>query len=368
MRVLLTGGGTGGHIYPGLSLWNYFLEQQPNAEVLYVGTDKGLEKDIVARTGLPFRTVPAAPLRRELSLKAVSTALETWKGYRAARKLIRTFRPDVVLGTGGYVTLPVIYAAAKERIPTVVWEANARPGLTNQLCARKAHAVAVCFSGGERFFPRGTKLVMTGNPRGSEVLRVPLEAVEEGKRAHHLRPEQKLIVGYMGSRGAETVNRIMADLMPRFAEKPDWKLIWVTGDVHYDTFVKSVQKPPHNVEIVPFLHDMPSVLASASAVLTRAGGATLSEVCSLGLGAVLIPSPYVTANHQEENAKRLADEGAAVMLREKELTEDKLWGALERVLDTEDGETMRENAKKLATPAAVADLYRLLMEAYEASK
>lgn len=363
MRILITGGGTGGHIYPGLSLWNYFQTMQADATVLYVGSERGLERGIVTRAGLPLETVPAAPLRREVSLAAVKTAWTTYRGYRVAKGIVRKFQPDIVLGTGGYVTLPVIYAAAKARVPTVVWEANARPGLTNQLCARKSYAVAVCFSGGERWFKRNTRLVVTGNPRGCEVLMVKPQDIAQSQQVYRLRPEQKLIVGYMGSRGAETVNEIVRGLVPRFAGKPGWRLLYVTGEAHYTAFVEAAGTLPHNVEFVPFLHDMPSVLHAASAVLTRAGGATLSEICALGLAAVLIPSPYVTANHQEENARRLVAEGAAVMLHERDLTVNTLWASLERVLETEAGTAIRANAKKLAAPNAVADLYDLLMEA-----
>lgn len=366
MKVLVTGGGTGGHIYPALIVWNYIKRQHPDAEVLYIGSEQGLEKDIVQRENIPFATIPAAGLKRELSLKALKTAFTTFRGYRAARRLIRRFKPDVVLGTGGYVTLPVIYAAAGRKVRSVIWEANARPGLTNQLCARKASAVAVCFPGGERWFPKGTRLVLTGNPRGSEVLDVPHEAVLEAKKKYDIKENRKLIVGYMGSRGAETVNQVIGEVIPRFANKPEWQLLYVTGSAHYDEFAGKLEKLPHNVQVVPFLHDMPTILPSAAAVLTRAGGATLSEICALGLASVLVPSPYVTANHQEENARRLAEAGATVMIVEKELTPDKLWTTLEEVLDTERGDELRKNARQLATDNAVKDLYKLVMEAIEA--
>lgn len=362
MRILVTGGGTGGHIYPALNVWNYILRQHPEARVLYIGSESGLEKDIVPRTGIPFETIPAAGLRRELSLRAAKTAWATLRGFRRAKKLIRKFKPDVVLGTGGYVTLPVIYAASRLKVPSVIWEANARPGLTNQLCARKAKAVAVCFPNGERYFPKGTRLVLTGNPRGSEVLEVSAEDVALAKQKYHIRDGRKLIVGYMGSRGAETVNQVVSELVQRFVRKRDWQLIYVTGSAHFDEFMSKVGQLPDNVQVVPFLHDMPGVLSSASAVLTRAGGATLSEICSLGLASILIPSPYVTANHQEENALRLVEAGATMMLRERELTVEQLWQTLEIVLDTDRGDELRQAARAMATDHAVVDLYKLVME------
>lgn len=367
MRVLVTGGGTGGHIYPALTMWNFIHRQHPDAQVLYIGSDKGLETEIVPRVGIPFAAIPAAGLRREISLRAVKTAWITWRGYRAAKRLVKTFRPDVVLGTGGYVTLPVVYAAAAFKCPTVVWEANARPGLTNQLCARKAQAVAVCFPGGERFFPNGTRLVLTGNPRGCEVVEVPAAQVTKAMKEYHIRRDRKLILGYMGSRGAQTVNQVIQELIPRFAAKPEWQFLYVTGTAHFEVFTAKVAKLPHNVQVVPFIHDMPSILPLAEAVLTRAGGATLSEICALGLASILIPSPHVTANHQEENAKRLVEGGAAKVIREQELTPDRLWSDLEEVLDTEVGQRLRDGAKRMATPTAVDELYQLLMTASASS-
>ncbi|WP_067931574.1 undecaprenyldiphospho-muramoylpentapeptide beta-N-acetylglucosaminyltransferase [Alicyclobacillus kakegawensis] len=368
MRMVITGGGTGGHILPGLALWRYVKAQHPDAELLYIGSEHGLEKGIVTRAGLPFATVEAAGLRRQVSVDAVKTVLVTYRGYRQALSRLRAFRPDVVVGTGGYVTLPVVFAASRLRIPSVIWEANARPGLTNVVCARKADAVAVSFAGTERWFQRAPKVVLTGNPRASEVLGVSSQALREARVKYGVDGRSKLILVYAGSRGAETVNDVMLTLLPRLSSRPQWQLFYITGQAHYDKVSSGAGSLPANVRLFPFMDDLAALLPQADVVVTRAGGATLAEVCSLGLASILIPSPYVTANHQEENAKRLVEQGAAVMVREAELTAERLWDELVNILERGVGERVRERARRLATPRAVEDLYQLVMEVQETGR
>jgi len=363
MRLILTGGGTGGHIYPGLTLWNHVQQHEPSSEVLYIGTERGLEGDIVRRAGLPFKTIRAAGLKRQLSWQALRTAVETYRGYWQAKRLLREWRPDVVVGTGGYVTLPVVYAAAALGIPTVIWEANARPGLTNQLCAKKASAVAISFADSAKWFSGAKTVRMTGNPRASEMLLVEPSRIADAESRFHMDGKRRLIVFFAGSRGAETVNEVLLRLLPKFFERPDWHLLYVTGEAHYERICSQAPKELANVDLVPFIYDMPAVMKRADVAVTRAGGATMAEICALGVPSILIPSPFVTANHQEENARRLADQGAACMLKEAELTPERLWQELSTLLDTETGPIMRDRALQAATPNAVADLYALVIEA-----
>lgn len=362
MRVVLTGGGTGGHIYPGLTLWHYIGQQETDSKVLYIGTERGLEADLVPRAGLPFTTIRAAGLKRQWSLRALRTFVETYQGYRQAKKLLREFRPDVVVGTGGYVTLPVVYAASALKIPSVIWEANARPGLTNQLCARKADAVAISFAGSEHWFPGAKRVKFTGNPRASEVLHVDSGRIESAREQFHIDGQRRLIVFFAGSRGAETVNEVLLQMLPRFASRADWHLLYVTGEAHFSHIAARIQGL-ENVEVAPFVYDMPAVMKLADVAITRAGGASLAEICALGVPALLIPSPYVTANHQEENALRLVNQGAARMIRERDLTPDVLWQELTSLLDSGQGAILRDLALRAATPNAVRDLYQLVVQA-----
>lgn len=361
MRIVLTGGGTGGHVYPALTLWRYLQRQHPAADVLYIGTEQGLERDIVVRAGLPFVAIEAAGLKRQLSLSALRTGLSTYRGYQAAKRILRDFQPDVVVGTGGFVTLPVVYAAHQRHIPTVIWEANVRPGLTNKLCARRADVVAVSFPESAPLFGAAKKVVMTGHPRASEVLEVTADMERAARIEYGLDPRSRLIVLFAGSRGAETVNEIMLELLPRLAQQPDWQLLYVTGERHFPAIDQRATGRPDNVRIVPYVHDMPAVLRQTDVLIARAGGATLAEICAFGLASILIPSPYVTANHQEENAHRLVDHGAARMIRESDLTANRLWDELTSLLDGGDV-SVRRNARDLAAPNAVGDLYQVVLD------
>lgn len=363
MKVVLTGGGTGGHIYPALSLWQHITENQPHATALYIGTNEGLERDIVSRTELPFCAISAAGLKRQISVSAAQTVLKTWRGYRQARRALKSFSPDIVVGTGGYVTLPVIYAARSLRIPSVIWEGNARPGLTNQLCARSASAIAVVFPGSERWFGKASgRVYVTGNPRASEVLRVSPAETDMAMQKFRVRPNQKLILVYTGSRGAETVNTVIASVARKMTERPHWKLIVVTGEKHFTHVREQFGADTDNVELVPFIYNMPAVLPRVDVAITRAGSSTIAEICALGIASILVPSPYVTANHQEQNAEALAKESATVMIRESDLSADGVWRELTSLLDEGRAQHIRTNAKKLATPDAVSHLYALVLK------
>lgn len=364
MRIVFTGGGTGGHIYPALTLWKYLKSQQPDAKALYIGTKKGLEKDIVTKTDIPFISISAAGLKRQFSLAAFKTALETYRGYQSAKRILRKWKPDIVLGTGGYVTLPVVFAAHHLGIPSVVWEGNAHPGLTNQLCAKRAAAVAVSFDHTDTWLRGAKRIVLTGNPRASEVLHVSETDKKAACNQYQLSANRPTILIFSGSRGAETVNRVVVELMGQFSSRPDWRVIFVTGEKHFRSISGLLPNLPNHISVLPFIYDMPSLLPSVNVVVTRAGSATLAEICSLGVASILIPSPYVTANHQEENAKRLSEKNAAILLREQDLTKDTLWASLIHVVDNGAGQVIRDNAKRLATPNAAEDLYQLIMEVY----
>jgi UDP-N-acetylglucosamine--N-acetylmuramyl-(pentapeptide) pyrophosphoryl-undecaprenol N-acetylglucosamine transferase len=360
MKVVFTGGGTGGHIYPALSLWRYMKERESELEAHYIGTREGLESTIVGPLDLPFATVEAAGLRRQISIAAVRTLLKTTRGFFQARRLLRSWKPDIVVGTGGFVTLPVVFAARSLGIPSVVWEGNARPGLTNQLCARRCDAVAICFEESRRYFPGARNVVLTGNPRASEVVSVDVRQKREALDTYRILRDQKVILIFTGSRGSESVNEVVVRVLPKFAEHPEWRCLFVTGEKHYESFVSKLGNLPRNVSVYPFIHDMPSLLPNVDLLISRAGSSTLAEICTVGIGSILIPSPYVTANHQEANAAGLVREGAAKMIREADLTEESLWQSIVEALDDKRLADMKQRAKQFGTPDAVVRLYDLV--------
>lgn len=355
MKIAVSGGGTGGHIYPALALINEIKKQDAQAEFLYIGTETGLEQKIVTGSNIPFKSIEITGFRRKLSMENVRTVMRFLKGVQDSKKYLKTFKPDVVIGTGGYVCGPVVYAAAKLGIPTVIHEQNSLPGLTNKFLARYVDKVAICFEEARSYFPEA-KVVLTGNPRASEVMGI---SSDKAKNELGLKPGKRTVMIFGGSRGAKPINQAVIDMLPVLKEK-DYQVLYVTGEAHYESVIKEVEKigNPSNVIIKPFISNMPEVLGGIDLIVGRAGATSLAEITALGLPSILIPSPYVTANHQEVNARSLSDHGAAVLLLEKELNGAVLQKEIDRIMEGK-GRLfeMRAASKKLGMPDAAARLY-----------
>lgn len=358
MRVIVSGGGTGGHIYPALSLIKEMKKYNPQAQFLYIGTQNGLESNLVPRENIPFKTIHITGFRRKISFDNFKTVLRFVKGVSQAKKMIREFKPDVVIGTGGYVCGPVVYAATKLKIPTIVHEQNSVPGLTNKFLSRYVTKVAISFEDSKTFFPQ-EKIVFTGNPRASEATST--------KKVDRLTPlgldpckKTVLIVG--GSRGARPINDTFIESLNEVGKR-NYQFLYVTGDVHFEKVTEEVKKQgnPPNVRIEPFIHNMPEVLKNVDLIVARAGATTLAEITALGLPSVLIPSPYVTNNHQEKNAQSLVKNGAAVMVKESEMKDINLINEIDKIiLDESKWNAMRQAALQLAKPNAALDIYKLI--------
>ncbi|WP_019391728.1 undecaprenyldiphospho-muramoylpentapeptide beta-N-acetylglucosaminyltransferase [Priestia filamentosa] len=358
MKVIVSGGGTGGHIYPALALIREIQKQETNTEVLYIGSEKGLESDIVKRAGIPFRAIEISGFKRKLSFDNVKTVARFLKGVSKSKKYIKEFKPDVVIGTGGYVCGPVVYAASKLGVPTVIHEQNSVPGLTNKFLSKYVDKVAVCFEQAEAFFP-SEKVVMTGNPRASEVLN---QDGVKGKNDVGLSLNKKSVLIVGGSRGARPINDALLSVIKEAGQKP-YEFLYVTGDVHYERVVKQLEEAgaQGNVIVKPFLHNMPEVLSGVDLIVARAGATTLSEITALGLPSILVPSPYVTNNHQEKNARALSDNDAATLCLEADLTGERLLESIDEILLNEQKlKDMRAASKKLGMPNAATVLYELL--------
>jgi UDP-N-acetylglucosamine--N-acetylmuramyl-(pentapeptide) pyrophosphoryl-undecaprenol N-acetylglucosamine transferase len=360
MRIVVSGGGTGGHIYPALALIREIQKTDKNAEFLYIGTEKGLESNIVPREGIVFRSIHITGFRRKLSFENVKTIYRFLKGVRDSKKILKEFKADIVIGTGGYVCGPVVYAAAKLGIPTIIHEQNSIPGLTNKFLSRYVDSIGICFEEAESYFPK-EKVVLTGNPRASEV--IGRDGIK-GRLSAGLKINQPAVLIFGGSRGAKPLNEAVLKSLTELGSKP-YQVLYITGEVHYEEVRKEVELigNPENVIIKPFIHNMPEVLAGIDLTVARAGATTLAELTSLGIPSILIPSPYVTDNHQEKNALALSSHGAAELLLEKELTGPKLIEQIDSILmDQETLSQMKKASKKLGMPDAAARLYSLMKE------
>ena len=370
MRILITGGGTGGHIYPALALVKRIKEEQPQTEFLYVGTERGLESKIVPEYGLPFSPLKVEGFKRELTFRGLLYNFQTIRLFlqsiSKAKKIIRQFSPDIVIGTGGYVAAPVCYAASKENVPTIIHEQNSVAGITNKFLARHVSSIAICFEEARKQF-KGyeNKVILTGNPRAQEVAgMVQTDCLKQ----FGLEPSKDTVLIFGGSRGARKINDSVLENSKELLTKK-YQILFVTGESHYEAIadrwasITGEVINQGNVKIVPYIKNMPEVFASVSLVVSRSGATTLAELTSLGVPSILIPSPNVTEDHQTKNAQSLEIAGAAVLINESELNDTYLMETLdELMMNKTKREQMSRESIRLGKQNASDLLIQLMMD------
>lgn len=324
VKIILTGGGTGGHIYPALAVAERLQQLEPeDCEILYVGTDRGLEKEIVSKRNLPFRTIRAEGLPRKLSPELFHAIHASAAGCFDAHKIVKAFQPDVVIGTGGYVCGPVVLAAKLHGVPTMIHEQNAFPGITNKMLARFVDCIMVNFRESEEYFVHKDRIVMTGLPVRQEVLYTEKHI---GLQYFGFSPEKITVLVSGGSRGARSLNRAMVEAYPTLVQYPDLQIIHLTGKQDYENTIQALLQKGIDIAEYPqiviksYLDEMQYGLAAADFCVGRAGATFLAEVTACGIPGILIPYPYAAENHQEYNAKALVEQGAAYMILDKDLT------------------------------------------------
>jgi len=361
MKMIVSGGGTGGHIYPALSLVDYMEKNIKNHDALYIGTSDGLESQIVTQKGVPFQAIHVQGFKRSLSLDNIKTILYFLKAIKQSKKIIDEFKPDVVVGTGGYVCAPIVYAAHKKGVPTIIHEQNSVPGLANKFLARYVDKIAICFEEAANYFDK-SKTVLTGNPRAQEVA-----AIQPNKRLEDLGLDQSLptVLIFGGSRGALSITNAMLEALPVLADKP-YQVLFVTGKIYYDNVLKQMDTELKNhsrLRIVPYIDQMEQVLVNVDLVVGRAGATSLAEITSLGLPSILIPSPNVTNDHQTKNAQAVVQHGGATLVTDAELTGEKLVKEIDSImLNPEVCKRMAKASKALGIPDATE---RLFSEVYQ---
>ena len=314
MKIAITAGGTGGHIFPALAIINKIKSHDKNSKFLYFGTTDRMEKDIIPEKGIPYIGIQMKGLNRKNILKNITVLKIYLAAIKKAEVELKKFKPDIVIGVGGYITAPVLVAANHLGIKTIIHEQNSIPGVSNKLLSRFVNKICVSFKESETYFPK-KKTIYTGNPRSEEIL-----AMEKGKREDFgFNHKSKFIILVMGSLGSLTMTKKMKELIPSFKDK-DYQVLVVTGKGYYDDY-KDV-KTPNNVKIVPF-YDA-KYMKDADLIITRSGASTIAEVTALLLPSIMIPSPYVTHNHQYKNAKALEDKKACKILEEKDFCKENL--------------------------------------------
>ncbi len=339
MRYLISGGGTGGHIFPAVSIANALKELDPEAEILFVGALGRMEMERVPQAGYKIIGLPVRGFNRAQPWKNVSVMIDLVKSLRQVKKIIRDFRPDVGVGVGGYASGAAMWQAAQMGIPILLQEQNGFAGVTNKLLKDKAAKICVAYEGMERFFPKD-KIILTGNP------------VRQNLKPHPYPPHKGgdkylLIIG--GSLGARTINEAVKAALPVLA-KSDIHLVWQTGKVYFEKCKAAWEAAgsPKNIECLDFLSDMPERYANADLVISRAGASSISELCLLGKPAILVPSPNVAEDHQTHNAMALVNKDAAVLVRDVEAADKLIPTALELLQDDQRLQTLHTNILQLA--------------------
>lgn len=363
-RVILSGGGTGGHIYPAITIGRE-IASLTEAEFLYVGTDKGLEANLVPKEGFPFRTLPVQGLRRSLSVQNLVTLGKSMGSVLMAMRIISDFKPDVVIGTGGYVCGPMLLAASLRHIPTLIQEQNVIAGITNKILSRFVDVVAVGYEEAEKAFPKAKRVVYTGNPVRPDVL---IDTREMGRQHFNLADDDFAVLIAGGSRGARSINTAMLEVHRHFKDQPHIKLIHVTGQQEYDSVLEQLgckdgQSFSQSSLILPYLHDMPKGLAAADLAVFRAGAVGLAELTVRGIPSILIPYPYAAEDHQTYNARALVSAGAARLIIDRMLTGQDLISEIEYFkTHREELAHMAAAAKGIGRPQAARDLAELALE------
>ena len=329
-RVIISGGGTGGHIFPALSIANALKRLDPNVDILFVGAEGKMEMEKVPEAGFRIIGLPVRGFQRRLTLENVKVLLNLWKSLRRAKQIIRDFKPNVVVGVGGYASGPIGREAVKAGVSLVLQEQNSYAGVTNKLLAKHAVRVCVAYEGMERFFG-SDKVIFTGNPVRKDLL-LSKNKREEGLAFYGLNVKKRTVLVTGGSLGARTLNQAMKKNIEKFSNLQNVQILWQCGSYYYEDLQRELKgKLPENICLTAFLKRMDLAYACADVVVARAGAGTISELCLLGKAAILVPSPNVTEDHQTKNAMALVEKGAAIMLKDAE-AEEKFGDTLEHLL------------------------------------
>lgn len=365
MKVLLAGGGTAGHINPALAIAGYIKSKKPDTEILFIGNRGGMEQRLVPQAGYEIKSITISGFKRSLSPKSmvenVKTVTRTFTSSHEAKKIISEFKPDICIGTGGYVSGPVVRAAAKQGVPCVIHEQNAFPGVTNKMLAKSVKKLMLAVPEAKKYFDNAD-CVVTGNPVRGEIL----TADKEKSRAELGLDSRPVILSFGGSLGARRINEAVADIVARSGKDGKYQHIHAYGK-YGDWFPELVKEKGtdiskcDNLDVRPYIDNMPTCMAAADLVICRAGAITISEIQAMGKPAILIPSPNVAENHQYHNAMALVNKGAAEIIEESELTGELLMQKADKMLiDPENIKRISENSRKMAITDANERIYSVI--------
>lgn len=360
MKYLVSGGGTGGHIYPALAIINEIKRNDKDAKFLYVGTENGLEARIVPREGIDFKTIRVKGMPRRLNKQSFIALKELLHGLRESKKIIRNFKPDIVIGTGGFVCGPVVYQGSRSKIPTLIHEQNAFPGITNKILGRFVDKIAVTFDESIKYFKDPNRITVTGNPIREEILKIDKN---HAYKKLNIDPNKPFVLSFGGSGGQKSLNDAFRDIIKAGELRDQYQLIHVTGERFYDSFIKETRafNMGNNVKIMPYLFDIPEALNIADLIVTSSGAITLAEISAVGIPSILIPKGYTAENHQEYNARAFERNQASEVILDKDLNAKILSDKIFNILSDQNKlEKMKDQSKALGKIDAASDIYKLV--------
>lgn len=350
-KIILSGGGTGGHIYPAIAIANELKSRFPNAEFLFVGASDRMEMEKVPQAGYKIIGLWISGVQRKLTAKNLAFPFKLMSSLFKARKIVRSFKPDIAIGTGGFASGPLLNMAAAKGIPCLIQEQNSYPGITNKILAKKVDRICVAYDGLERFFPTG-KLIKTGNPIRQDLLTIDSKT-EQAKVFFKLNPSKQTLLILGGSLGSKRINELIEKEL-EFFQTQNVQIIWQCGKLYYDLYKKYDAK--EDVQVHAFLNTMDLAYAASDIIISRAGASSVSELCVVGKPVIFIPSPNVAEDHQTKNAMAIVDKDAALLIKEDDLEVDFENRFAQLVVSIEKQKELSENIKKLALVNATKDI------------
>lgn len=361
MKYIISGGGTGGHIFPAIAIGKALKKIDPEAELLFVGAENRMEMERVPKAGFNIVGLPVAGFNRKNPFKNIPVVFKLFKSLYRSRKIIRDFMPDIAIGVGGYASGPILKEAQRRHIPTVLQEQNSYAGVTNKMLAKRADAICVAYNGMDKFFPKD-RIRLTGNPLRESISKVKEIGKEDAKGALGFNPNKKLLAIIGGSLGALTINESISDGIQKLLNS-GCSILWQTGKRYYETYKHLVNESnKERLHIVPFIENIDIVYAAADLLISRAGATTISEIQCLGLPAILVPSPNVAEDHQRKNAEALSTRNAAITILDKYAMDKLVSQAIGLLNDESRLQELSDNVREMRIVGSDETIARIIVE------
>ena len=342
MKAIIAAAGTGGHINPGIAIANKIKQMEPNSQIIFIGTNRGLENDLVPRAGYELKTINAYGFDRSISIQNVKKIYKTFHSVKVVKKMIDEFKPDIVIGTGGYICVPVGLAAKKKKIPLVLHESNAFPGVAVKILSKKADKILLGFEDAIKRLPKAKQTAVTGTPTKVKKLSLSENKIKEILNQNGLNTNKPIVLFFGGSQGAHSINTSLIEIISKQKNK-NYQIMWAAGPAQYEEIKTNLFKEYNlkideipNVKIVPYIYNMEEMMNVVDLVICRSGAMTITEIANVGKPAIFIPFPFATENHQEYNAKVLEKVGAAKIILDKDLNSKMLNESIEELVKNKD--------------------------------